>query len=278
MQRGQGLMKSTMNSGAVSGMATWRPGEGAAPRTRWADAGGVSIAYQEFGEGPLDIALVFGWLTHVEMAWRHPALAGFLRRVGRLGRVLFFDRRGTGLSDRGSRPATLDERVADLRAVMDEVGSKRAVLFGVTQGIATCAAAAAAEAGRTAGLVLFGGTARTLRAPDHPFGMTAQELDALADRIRSGWGDPLFIEANAPSMAGDAGFASWWAEAMRMSASPGQAVAMLRASAEVDLRPLLPKVRAPALVLNRSADRVTSVDEARDLTGRIAGAKLVALP
>src|SRR5262249_51152332 len=128
MQRGQGLARSTQSSGSPSGSTAWRPGTGAAPRTRWADAGGVSIAYQGSGEGPRDIVLAFGWLTHVEMAWRHPPLAGFLRRVGKLGRVLFFDRRGTGLSDRGSRPASLEERVADLRAVMDEVGSKRAVL------------------------------------------------------------------------------------------------------------------------------------------------------
>src|SRR5262249_44503982 len=156
----------------------------------------------------------FGWLTHVEMAWRHPTLAGFLRRVGKLGRVLFFDRRGTGLSDRGSRPASLEERVADLRAGMDEVGSKRAVLFGGAQGTAPSVAAAAEDPERASGLVLFGGTARTL--------LTAEAIDGLAEHIRNGWGDPLFIEINAPSMKGDAGFAAWWAEAMRMSASPGQ--------------------------------------------------------
>ncbi len=276
MQRGQGLAASTLASRApvaVPGSAD----AAHAPRTRWADAGGVSIAYQEFGAGPHDIVLTFGWLTHVEMSWRHPALAGFLRRLGTLGRVIHFDKRGVGLSDRGQQTAALDDWVADMLAVMDAVGSRRAVICGVTQGVAPCVATAALHPERVAGVVLYGGAARTLRALDHPFGITPEALEQRVEDIRTRWGDPLFVEANAPSMSADPGFRAWWAEAFRMSASPSQAIAILRATAEIDLRALLPRIAAPTLVLHRGGDRVVSLDEGRDLAARVPGARLVEL-
>jgi pimeloyl-ACP methyl ester carboxylesterase len=277
MQRGQGLAASTLGSRAS--LATPARAEPVAvPRTRWADAGGVSIAYQEFGEGPRDLVLTFGWLTHVEMAWRHPALASFLRRLGTLGRVLFFDKRGVGLSDRGQRAATLEERVADVLAVMDAAGSERAMICGVTQGVASCVATAALHPDRVGGAVLLGGTAKTLRSPDHPLGSTPEALEQRVEDIRTRWGEPLFVEQNAPSMSADPGFRAWWAEALRMSASPSHAIALLRATAEVDLRPLLPRVAAPTLVLHRRGDRVVSLEEARDLASRVPGARLVELP
>ena len=271
MERGQGLAASTQGSTSAARISTL-------PLTRWADADGVSIAYQEFGRGSRDIVLAFGWLTHVEMAWRHPSLAGFLRRLGKLGRVLFFDKRGVGLSDRGGPPPGFDERIADVEAVMDAVGSTRAVIVGVTQGAATCAAMAALRPQRVESAVFIASAASALSQPDYPFGMSRDALDARAEEVRRRWGEALFLEANAPSMAGDPAFRDWMGAAMRMSASPGYAGALLKSAAALDLRPLLPRIAVPSLVLQRAGDRVTTPAEARFLAGRIPGARYVEVP
>jgi serine/threonine protein kinase/pimeloyl-ACP methyl ester carboxylesterase len=266
-----------MQRGLVGALATEGPGErGAAlpeqeaePRTRYARSGDAHLAYQVLGGGRIDLVLVTGWLTHLEVGWEWPPLAGFLRGLASLGRLIVFDGRGTGLSDPLGRGVLLEDRMSDLRAVMDAAGAERAVLLGFGEGAATSALFAAAHPARTRALVLHGGAARSSAGDGH--------LAELCDRIRASWGEPLFLDAMAPSQADDPVFRRWWARSLRMSAAPGAAIAHLRAGAAIDARPVLAAIRVPTLVLHREGDLVARADEGRDLAERIRGARFVAL-
>jgi pimeloyl-ACP methyl ester carboxylesterase/DNA-binding winged helix-turn-helix (wHTH) protein len=252
------------------------PGDGG--RVQYARSGDVNIAYQVLGSGPIDLVFVMGWVSHLEYYWREPSFARFLRRLARFSRLILFDKRGTGLSDPVTHMPTLEQRMDDVRAVMDTVGSKRAVLLGVSEGGPLCSLFAATYPNRTEALVMIGTYARRTRTSDYPWAPTDEEREAFCREILAGWGGPVGLDLRAPSMADDPAFSDWWAAYLRMGASPSAAVALTRMNAQIDIRHVLPTVKVPTLVLHRSGDRCLRVEEGRYVASRIPDARFVELP
>jgi DNA-binding winged helix-turn-helix (wHTH) protein/pimeloyl-ACP methyl ester carboxylesterase len=250
------------------------------PETKYAKSGDVNIAYQVLGNGPLDLVFVMGWISHLEYFWRDPSFARFLRRLASFSRLILFDKRGTGLSDRVPlhELPTLEQRMDDVRAVMEAVGSDRAALCGVSEGGPMSALFAATYPERTAALVMIGTYSKRIWAPDYPWAPTAEQRNHFFEEIQKHWGGPVGIEERAPSMRDDPQFREWWATYLRMGASPGAAVALTKMNAEVDVRHVLPTIRVPTLVLHRTGDLCLKVEEGRYVAERIAGAKYVELP
>jgi pimeloyl-ACP methyl ester carboxylesterase len=250
------------------------------PQTRYARSGNVNIAYQVIGEGPIDLVFVMGWVSHLEMFWAEPSFARFLTRLSGFARLIVFDKRGTGLSDRVpiAQLPSLEVRMDDVRAVMAAAGSRRAVLMGVSEGGPLTALFSATYPQLVAGVIIIGGYARRLWAPDYPWGPTAEQREAFIVGMERDWGGPLGIEERAPSRANDPEFRRWWATYLRMGASPGAAVALTRMNAEVDIRHVLPTIHVPTLVIHRTGDRCLRIEEGRFLAERIPGARMVELP
>jgi pimeloyl-ACP methyl ester carboxylesterase len=250
------------------------------PVTHYTRSGDVNIAYQVLGEGPIDLVFIMGWVSHLEYFWTEPSFARFLRRLSSFCRVILFDKRGTGLSDRVpvSQLPTLEQRVSDLQAVMDAVGSRKAVLCGVSEGASMAAFFAARCPERSAALVMIGSYAKRIRDATYPWGPTESEREHFLDEIREHWGGPVGLEERAPSVASDPDFRRWWATYLRMSASPGAAVALTRMNAQADIRGLLPEIRVPALVVHRSGDRCLQVEEGRYVASLLPGARFLELP
>ena len=248
------------------------------PSIRYARSGDVSIAYQVVGYAPTDLVMVFGYVSNIEVNWDEPMLARFLERLSQYARLIVFDKRGTGLSDRVSEVPSLEVRMDDVRAVMDAAGSKRAALFGMSEGGAKCILFAATYPERCTGLILAGSYDCRARTDDEPWGFTPEQFDAWIGSIRQDWGGTVGIEARAPSMAADPAFREWWARWGRLGASPQAAemiVAMLR---DIDVRHVLPSIRAPTLILHAVRDAVVDVRHARHLAQHIFRARLVELP
>jgi pimeloyl-ACP methyl ester carboxylesterase/DNA-binding CsgD family transcriptional regulator len=248
---------------------------GVVPVTRYAKSGEVSIAYQAFGDGPVDLVFVPGFISHVELAWEEPYLARFLRRLAAFTRVIFFDKRGTGLSDPVAYPPGLVERMDDIRAVMDAAGSERAALFGVSDGGCLCIAFAAAHPERSAALVTYGSFARRLRSADYPWGWSAEHLEEVLRGMDQGWASGKWWAAANPSVADDGPYQAWWARYLRAAASPSMGRGALGLNAELDIRHLLAKVDVPALVIHRTDEQWVDVSNSRYLAAHIAGARLV---
>lgn len=248
------------------------------PETRYTRSGEVNIAYQVIGQGPLDLVYVMGWVTNLEAFWQEPSVARFFQRLASFSRLILFDKRGTGLSDRVpiKQLPTLEQRMDDVRAVMDAAGSDRAALFGVSEGGPMCALFAATYPQRTAALVLYGSYAKRLRAPDYPWAPTSEEREHWYQLLEQGWGGVVDIDTMAPNA--DPRFREWWARYLRMSASPGAALAFGRMNAEIDIREVLPSIQVPTLILHRTGDLDMDVGGARYMASRIAGAKYLELP
>lgn len=248
------------------------------PPTHYAKAGDLNIAYQVLGDGPLDLVSVHGWVSNLETAWDQPALARFYRRLASFSRLIIFDKRDSGLSDRVSKVAPLEERMDDVRAVMDAVGSEQAALLGFFDAAPMCVLFAATYPERTRSLVLSSAFAKLIRDPDLPWGLDPDQLLPRADAWEAGeWGrgEDLFLVA--PSMANDEAFRAWWAQNERISASPGAAAALLRMLVEIDVRPVLPSIRVPTLVLHRAGDTLVDPRSGRYVAERIPGARWLEL-
>jgi len=247
--------------------------------TRYALAeDGVSIAYQVHGQGPLDLVFVPGFVSHVELVWEEPALARFLRRLASFSRLIFFDKRGQGLSDRIGRAPTLEEAMDDVRAVMDAAGSERAAIFGISEGGPMSMLFAATHPGRVSSLVLYGTYARMIRSDDFPYGVSPERFDEWARLVRDEWGKAVGVDLWAPSKQGDAAFERWWARLLRQGTSPAGAIELMSLYREIDVRPTLPAVRVPALVLHRAEDRLIPARQARYLAEQMPNATYVELP
>jgi class 3 adenylate cyclase len=247
------------------------------PETRYAKSGDIHIAYQVFGKGPLDLVWVPGFLSHVELQWQNPGLAHLLQRLSSFSRLIMFDKPGTGLSDRLATIPTLEQRMDDVRAVMDAVGSERAAFLGISEGGPMSVLFAATHPQRTSALILYGSYARRMWAPDHPWGRTEAEFHAILERVERDWGRDVNLELWAPSIANNdearRAVATYW----RLAASPGAAMTILRLTMEIDVRHVLPVVGVPTLVIHRTGDRVTRVEQGRYLAEHIRNAKLVEL-
>ncbi len=248
------------------------------PTTHYARSGDVNIAYQVIGDGPVDLVFVMGWVSHLECFWTEPSFARFLRRLAGFSRVILFDKRGTGLSDRVVALPTLEERMDDVRTAMAAVGSQEAVLLGVSEGGPMCSLFATTYPEKTRALIMIGSYARREWAPDYPWAPTKEEREHFLEEIRNNWGGPVGIELRAPSRAADPEFRAWWSNYLRQGASPGAAVTLTRMNAEIDVRNVLPLVRVPTLVLHRSGDRCLLVEEGRYVASLVPGARYVELP
>jgi DNA-binding winged helix-turn-helix (wHTH) protein/pimeloyl-ACP methyl ester carboxylesterase len=250
------------------------------PETMYARSGDVNIAYQVIGDAPLDLVFVMGWVSHMEYFWREPRFARFLMRLASFSRLILFDKRGTGLSDRVpiNQLPTLEQRMDDVRAVMDAVGSERAALCGVSEGGPMCSLFAATYPEKTLALAMIGTYAKRVRDAEYPWGPTLEQREQFFEVMRDQWGGPVGIDERAPSVANDPEFREWWATYLRMGASPGAAVALTQMNAEIDVRNVLPSIRVPSLVIHRTDDQCLKVEEGRFVADRIPGAKFVEFP
>ena len=241
------------------------------PETRYAKSGNVHIAFQVTGAGPCDLVVVPGFVSHLDADWDNPVRARLLRRLASFCRLIRFDKRGTGLSDRVKVP-TLEQRMDDVRAVMDAARSERATLFGFSEGGPMSILFAATYPTRTSALVIYGSYARRVQAPDHPFGKSADEWDEFVQRLESEWGGPAAVEVFSPSIAGDPVRRASWADYLRQAASPGAAVDIMRMNGEIDVRAVLPAVHVPTLILHKTGDRLVDVKQGQYLAEHIPGA------
>lgn len=248
------------------------------PEIRYAKSGDVSIAYQVFGTGALDLVLIPGWVSNIEIFWEEPAVERFLIRLASFSRVILFDKRGTGLSDRVAEMPNLETRMDDVRAVLDAVGSERAALFGYSEGGVLCALFAATYPSRTSALIMHGSYARLTWRPDYPWGETDEQRAGFIDEAVQNWGGPIGIDSRAPSMAHDARFRHWWARFLRLSVSPAGFSTLARTNMQIDIRHVLPAIRVPALVMHSINERTLPIAGSRYLAQHIPNAKLVELP
>jgi len=249
------------------------------PHTRYARSGGVSIAYQVIGDGPFDLVFVPGWVSHVEHVWELPSAARFLRRLASFSRLIMFDKRGTGLSDRGAindRP-TLEERLDDIRAVMDAAGSERAALLAFSEGGAAAGAFAAIYPERTIALAIYAGAAKASWSEDCPIGFRPEQAEFLASYVEQKWGSGEGAAFRAPSVADDPAFLEWFARYERLGASPGAAAQLLRMNLSGDLRDAMRSIEVPTLLLHRRGDMIVNVETSRHLHSLIRASRLVEL-
>jgi len=250
------------------------------PKTRYTRGGDVNIAYQVVGSGPVDLVWIPSMAHHVELAWESPAHARYLRRLASLSRLIAFDKRGTGMSDRLADTETLEARMDDIRKVMDAARSERAVIFGLGEAGPLCILFAATYPERTSGLVLMNSTPRFVRAPDLPWLPSRGQMEARVDELAHRWGEEEFhedmIRRSNPSISDEElpGFT----RVNRLSVSPGTAAAYLRSNLDVDVRDVLPLVRVPTLVLQRKEVDAFHVDSGRYLAERVPRARLCELP
>jgi class 3 adenylate cyclase len=249
-----------------------------APDTRYAKSGDVNIAYQVVGEGPVDLVYVPGWVSHVELAWELPALARGFERLASFSRLILFDKRGTGMSDPvpASELPTLEQRMDDVRAVMDAVASERAAIFGASEGGNMSMLFAATYPDRTIALGTFGCTAKRIWSPEYPWAPTWEKrLEAFA-HVERQWTSGLDWDDVAPSLdrAGLAELSRYY----RRCASPGAALALMKMNTHVDVRDILPSIRVPTVVMHRTEDLDANVEEGRYIAAHIPGARFVEFP
>jgi pimeloyl-ACP methyl ester carboxylesterase len=246
------------------------------PRTQYARSDGVNIAFQVFGAGALDLVVVPGWVSHLEHMWQHPLYAAYLERLGRFARLILFDKRGTGLSDRVS-VGTLNERVDDISAVMDALGVGRAAIYGISEGGPLSMLFSAIHPDRVSGLVLYGSFARRTWAPDYPLGVSKQAWLQQTDFTERNW-PVIDLERWAPSVAHDNQFKEWLGEVRRYGASPGTARELMEVIGEIDVRSILGTIRVPTLVMHRSTDATIPKEMSRLIADAIPGATFIELP
>jgi pimeloyl-ACP methyl ester carboxylesterase len=250
------------------------------PPTRYARSGDASLAYQVVGDGPIDLVLVLGFATHLELQWEAPPLARFFERLSSFSRLIIFDKRGTGLSDPVAEVPTLEQRIDDVRAVMDAAESERAALFGISEGGPMSVLFAATHPERVSALVLYGAMARTTEAPDYPWASPAEALrESAAEFIAPYWGQRSegMVELFAPSLADDPRTVEFTSRMERSAASPAMVQQIFEMFLDIDVRAVLPSIHVPTLVLHRRGDRVVNRRAGRELAARIAGARHVEL-
>src|SRR3954447_10300480 len=249
------------------------------PETRYAKSGDVHIAYQVFGEGDLDLVLVGGFTSHLELIWELEQPASFLRGLASFARVINFDRRGTGLSDPVSEAPTLEQRMDDVRAVMDAAGCERAALMGFSEGASMAILFAATYPDRAQALVISGGLARSTAAPDYPWALPVDALtESGIELIAPHWGEGAIIEVAAPSVAANPTARAWFGRVERSSVSPGMIASLVQMFLDIDVRAVVPSVHVPALVIHRTHDRLVNVRHGRWLAEHLPNAKLAELP
>ena len=247
-------------------------------RTCYAKSEGAHIAYQVIGSGLPDIVFLPGFVTHVERMWSEPCARAFLTALSGIGRLIIFDRRGVGLSDRIGATPDVEATAKDIGAVMTAAGSRKAVLIGSSEGGPGCVYFAATSPERVQGLILCGCLAKGSRASDYPFALTTAQFETWLRQLIGQWGGPAGIDVFAPSLAGNRPAESWWAGLLRSASSPGAVKGVLEAMRDMDVRSLLPRIAVPTLVLHRTGDRAVRIEAGRHLAASIGKARFVELP
>ncbi|MFQ5967217.1 MAG: adenylate/guanylate cyclase domain-containing protein [Acidimicrobiia bacterium] len=243
------------------------------PTTRYCKSEDVHVAYQEFGDGPVNIVFVPGFVSHIDNYWTHPNVVRWLDRLGSFARVVMFDKRGTGLSDRVAELPAVDQRMDDVRAVLDAVGWERAAVFGISEGGSLAALFAAHHPDRTEALIVYGGFAKfTSWFP------TEESLEALFSYIDTGWGTGESLPLFAPTSEGDVAFQEWWGRFERLGADPGAAITLMEMNSQIDITEILPSIHVPTLIIHRTEDTTIDFDAGLLLAERIPNAQLVELP
>jgi pimeloyl-ACP methyl ester carboxylesterase len=238
------------------------------PDTRYAKSGDVHIAYQVFGEGPINLVLVPGFVSNLELFWDQPESVRVLLRLASYARVAIFDKRGTGVSDRVAGIPHLDERMDDLRSVMDAAGMEQAAVWGISEGGALSMLFAATYPDRCRALVLFGAWARA----------NQEAVEEIVSYIESAWGTGGSLPLFAPSRADDLALQIWWRKLERLGASPAAAATLMRMNGQINVNDILPTIRVPTLVIHRTGDRVIPIKAGRNLAKHIPGARFIELP
>jgi pimeloyl-ACP methyl ester carboxylesterase len=248
------------------------------PETKYAFSGDISIAYQVMGKGPFDLVVIPPFVSHLEVAWEYPPYVRLLKRLASFSRLVVFDKRGTGLSDRTVNIASLEERMDDVRAVMDAADSERAALLSFSEGGPMSILFAATYPERTSALVIYGSAAKFAWAPDYPWAPRREEWPKILEGFRQNWGRETHDTVTAPSMADDEDYQRWWARFCRLGASPGAVATLWEMNSEIDVRPVLPTIRVPTLVMHRAGDLAVPVEAGRHIAGQIPKAKYIELP
>ncbi|MGB8058831.1 MAG: adenylate/guanylate cyclase domain-containing protein, partial [Pseudolabrys sp.] len=245
----------------------------ALPRTRYAKSGNVHVAYQIFGEGEIDLVFCPGFVSNIETYWEEPNFAHWLNKLASFARVITFDKRGTGLSDRVESLPTMDERMDDVRAVMDAAGSQKAAVFGLSEGGSLATIFAAHYPERCRALVLWGAFAKF-----SSWFPTPEKLEKFFEYVEKDWGTGANLAAWAPSKKDDPVFRDWFARRERTAASPAAAIALMRMNSMIDISGILPYVHVPTLVIHRTQDPVVNVEGGRLLAKNIPNARLLEVP
>ncbi len=243
------------------------------PTTHYAKSGQVHVAYQVFGNGPIDVVFVPGFVSHVEHYWDEPNLARWLNRLGTFSRVILFDKRGTGLSDRVEALPGMDERMDDVAAVMDAVGVEKAAILGVSEGGSLAGLFAATHPERCESLLFYGAFASF-----NSWIPTKEDLESFFRYVDDAWGSGTFAPLLCPSMADDAAFQDWYGKLERLGASPGAAKALMKMNSEIDITDILPTIHVPTLVIHRDDDGRVNVEGGRSLAAGIPNARYLELP
>lgn len=246
--------------------------------TRYAKVGDIHVAYQTVGSGPVDLVYVPGIFTHLEWQWEEPSYAAYLRDLASFSRLIMFDPRGLGLSDRSVTLPTLELQIDDVRAVLDAVGSKSAYIYGVSQGGLMAMLFAATHPSRTRGLILYGAYPTARADADFSWGRSRQWLAEYSRQVDEEWGSGAFAAHFAPSRSEDDSFRRWWGRLERFAAGPGNALAVAQMNMDTDVRPILGAISTPTLILQRRGDTYRAAAIARYMAERIPGARLVELP
>ncbi|MGH7764470.1 MAG: alpha/beta fold hydrolase [Candidatus Dormibacteraceae bacterium] len=244
---------------------------------KYARSGDVNIAYQVVSDGPIDLVLVLGWVSHLAYVWELPAFAAFLNRLSSFSRLILFDKRGCGMSDRVHPLPTLEQRMDDVRAVLDAVGSKKAALMGISEGGVMAALFAATYPERTAGLIIDGSYPSALKRPSYPWGSTEAQLQGSIARVEDSWGKVINMGRYAASQVDNPEVARWWATFTQMSASPGDARDLLSMNMHIDIGHILPAIKVPTLVVHAKGDVIAPIEAGRYFAKHIPGARLVEL-
>ena len=244
-----------------------------AGETRYADSGGVSIAYRVVGDGPIELVFVPGFVSHLEVAVEYPAVRRFFERLASFSTLLLYDKRGQGLSDRTSAPPTLEESMDDLHAVIQAAGFGRPSLFGVSEGGPMALLFAASHPANVDKLVVFGTFARIMRSDDFPIGFSQETYDRMLARMRAEWGGPVLVDMFGPSLGEDEAFLTWWARFLRSGSAPHGAVELMELYKELDVRHALPAIEAPCLVLQKADDKLLPSRFSEHLAQSIPGGR-----
>ena len=252
------------------------------PEVKYARSGAVRIAYEVFGNGPVDLVYGRTSISHLELVWEEPMVARYFTELATFSRVILWDKRGVGLSDRVAGTPTLEDRMDDVRAVMDAAGSRRAVIFGATDTAAMSLLFAATHPDRTLGLILIEPTVRGVRSPDFPYAPTKEEVEASIRLSDEDWGSPAhvsrLVQRLAPSRVADPAFLRWYGRVLRFGSSPSADALLARMNMEIDVRAALPAVHVPTLILKCPGDRVVHEGAADYVASHVSGAQLAVIP